>query len=48
MPKRIKGKLRIIHELTLCGVATVRLEMGTREPEATRETGGISVNEDME
>ena len=41
MPKRIK-------ELTLCGVATVRMEMGTRESEATRETGGRSVNENME
>ena len=48
MPKSIKGKLRIFHELTLCAVPTVRLEMETREPEATRETGVMSVNEDME
>ena len=48
MPKRIKGKLRIFHKSTLCGVPTVRLEMETREPEVTRETGVMSVNEDME
>ena len=44
MPKHIKGKLRIFHELTLCGVPRVRLEMETREPEVTRETGVMSVN----